>query len=56
MLFAVPVVPFVSSSHRGCRRDAGRLAPAGLDRRGETDQVVRRVLGWGERLAVARMT
>lgn len=32
-----------------------RPAPAGLDRRGETDQVVRRVLRWGEELGAVRM-
>ena len=32
-----------------------RPAPRGLDRRGETDQVIRRVLGWGERLGAVRM-
>jgi phospholipase C len=35
---------------------AARPAPAGLDRRAETDQVVRRVLRWGEELGAVRMT
>lgn len=34
---------------------AARPAPLGLDRRGETDQVVRRVLRWGERLGAVRV-
>jgi phospholipase C len=35
---------------------AARPAPRGLDRRGETDQVVRRVLRWGEQLGVVRIS
>jgi hypothetical protein len=34
---------------------AARPAPAGLDRRGETDQIVRRVLRWGEQLGAVRI-
>jgi phospholipase C len=34
---------------------AARPAPRGLDRRAETDQVVRRVLRWGERLGAVRI-
>ena len=34
---------------------AARPAPQGLDRRGETDQVVRRVLRWGEQLGAVRI-
>jgi len=34
---------------------AARPAPRGLDRRGDTDQVVRRVLRWGEQLGVVRV-
>jgi phospholipase C len=35
---------------------AARPAPPTLDRRGETDQVVRRVLRWGEQLGVVRIS
>jgi len=35
---------------------ATRPAPPGIDRRGETDQVVRRVLRWGEQLGVVRIS
>jgi phospholipase C len=34
---------------------AARPAPAGVDRRGETDQIVRRVLRWGEQLGAVRI-
>ncbi|HEX2690230.1 MAG TPA: alkaline phosphatase family protein [Kofleriaceae bacterium] len=34
---------------------AVRSAPRGLDRRGDSDQVVRRVLRWGEQLGVVRI-
>jgi len=34
---------------------AARPAPPGLDRRGETDDVVRRVLRWGEQLGAVRI-
>lgn len=33
-----------------------RPAPAGIDRRGESDEVVRRVLRWGEQLGAVRIT
>ena len=35
---------------------AARPAPAGIDRRAETDDVVRRVLRWGEQLGAVRLT
>jgi phospholipase C len=35
---------------------AARAVPAGLDRSAETDQIVRRVLRWGERLGAVRIT
>jgi hypothetical protein len=35
---------------------AARPAPPGLDRSAETDQIVRRVLRWGERLGAVRIT
>src|SRR5262249_42302149 len=35
---------------------AARSVPPGLDRSAETDQVVRRVLRWGERLGAVRVT
>ncbi|HEX7836182.1 MAG TPA: alkaline phosphatase family protein [Kofleriaceae bacterium] len=53
-LAARQALPATSHADLAAALDA-RPAPRGLDRRGETDQVVRRVLRWGERLGAVRM-
>jgi phospholipase C len=66
-----PALPVVEISERQLARAAepthashaeladalvARPAPRHLDRRGEADQITRRVLGWGERLGAVRVT